>query len=419
MRRGDDREFFDEEIRPVVQPSILRRLRTLHIATAFCTVASLSACGTLDRTALKTLDGQPPLVIAHRGASGYLPEESLEAYTKAIELGADVIEPDLISTKDGVLIARHDPNLAINTDVANHPEFANRKKTIQVDGETQTGWFAADFTLAEIRTLGCISTDAERPQQFNGKYKVVTFQEIIDLAKARSQSTGRTLAVYPETKNPTYHRDLGLPLEDKLIQMLEAAGWNRKDAPVFVQSFEPGSLKYMRSKGLKTRTVQLIDGDNIDLKTGQVTYAVPSDRPYDWTKAGDMRFFSAMVTPAGLAEIKTYADGIGPWKVYIVPVKGTVGADGKVVDVNGDGKINYADGSTQAPTTLVDDAHRAGLFVHPFTFRNEKRRLAVDYKNDPTAEYLLFYRLGVDGVFSDFTDTALAARAQYLKEIGR
>jgi glycerophosphoryl diester phosphodiesterase len=132
-----------------------------------------------------------------------------------------------------------------------------------------------------------------------------------------------------------------------------------------------------------------------------------------------MRFFSAMVTPAGLAEIKTYADGIGPWKVYIVPVKGTVGADGKVVDANGDGKINYADGSTQAPTTLVDDAHRAGLFVHPFTFRNEKRRLAVDYKNDPTAEYLLFYRLGVDGVFSDFTDTALAARAQYLKEIGR
>lgn len=368
---------------------------------------------------LKTLDGAAPIVVAHRGASGYLPEESLEAYALAIELGADVIEPDVIATKDGELIARHDPNLAINTDVAAHPEFADRKKTVQVDGETQTGWFAADFTLAEIRTLGAIITDAERPKQFDGKVKVVTIQEVFDLAKAKSASTGRTIAVYPETKNPTYHRDLGLPLEDKLIALIEKAGWNSKTAPIFVQSFEPGSLKYMRSKGLKTRMVQLIDGDAVDMKTGAMTYALPSDRPYDWTKAGDTRNFDVMVTPAGLAEIKTYADGIGPWKPYIVPVKGSFDADGKIQDINGDGKTDYSDATTQPPTSLVADAHAAGLFVHPFTFRNEKRRLAASYHNDPQAEYAQFFRLGVDGLFSDFTDTAVAARDSYLREMAQ
>ena len=335
---------------------------------------------------LATLDGKPPLVVAHRGASGYLPEETLEAYARAVELGADVIEMDLVSTKDGVLIARHDPNLAISTDVATRPEFASRKKTMQVDGEMQTGWFSQDFTLAEIKRLGAISTDAERPQQFNGQYKVPTFQEIIDLAKAKSRDTGRSIGIYPETKNPTYFRELGLPTEDKLIAMLEAAGWNNRNAPVFVQSFEPGSLKYMKGKGLKTKTVQLIDGDGIDLKTGAMTYAVPVDRPYEWTKAGERRNFDVMVTPAGLAEIRTYADGIGPWKRYIVSTKGTIGADGKPVDINRDGKINDADAVSTAPTSLVADAHKAGLFVHPFTFRNESRRLASDYKGDPANE---------------------------------
>lgn len=390
----------------------------LSAAAALC-LAACSMPGAGPSSRLATLDGQPPLVVAHRGASGYLPEETQEAYVRAIELGADVIEMDLISTKDGVLIARHDPNLAISTDVATHPEFAARKKTIQVDGETQTGWFSNDFTLEEIKRLGAISTDAERPQQFNGRYKVLTFQEVIDLAKAKSRETGRTISIYPETKNPTYFRDLGLPLEDKLIAMLEAAGWNSKSAPVFVQSFEPGSLKYMKSKGLKTKIVQLIDGDGIDMKTGAMTYAVPADRPYEWTKAGDRRNFDVMVTPAGLAEIKTYADGIGPWKRYIVSMKGTIGPDGKPVDVNGDGKINDADATTLGPTLLVADAHKAGLFVHPFTFRNESRRLPADYKGDPMNEYLVYYRLGVDGVFTDFTDTALAARAAWLKQQGR
>ncbi len=384
----------------------------LTIAGAALLVA---ACASPSGAGLKTLDGKPPLVAAHRGASGYLPEETLEAYVRAVELGADFIELDLISTKDGVLVARHDPNLAINTDVASHPEFAARKRTTKVDGEEQTGWFSNDFTLAEIKTLGAISTDAQRPQEFNGKFKIATFEEVIALAKRKSQETGRTIGIYPETKNPSYFRLLGLPLEDKMLALLDQAGWRERDAPVLLQSFEPGSLKYMRSKGSKLRMVQLIDGDSVDLKTGAVTFGVPSDRPYDWTLAGDKRNFDAMITPAGLAEIKTYADGIGPWKRYIVSVKGKVGADGKVQDVNGDGKINDADATTLAPTTLIADAHRAGLFVHAFTFRNESRRLAVDYNGDPRREYLQFYALGVDGLFTDFTDTALAARADYLR----
>lgn len=389
-----------------------------HLALCALSAAVLTACGGSDPLPLLTLDGKQPLVVAHRGASGYLPEETLEAYVKAIEMGADVIEPDLISTKDGVLIARHDPNLAYSTDVANHPEFASRKKTTQVDGETQTGWFASDFTLAEIKTLGGISTDAERPQQYNGLYKVLTFQEIIDLAKKYSVN-GRVVAVYPETKNPTYHRELGLPLEDKLIAMIKAAGWNSKDAPIFVQSFEPSSLKYMKAQGLNTKLIQLIDADDVDLATGKLTFAAPYDRPYDWFKAGDTRLFSAMVTPAGLAEIKTYADGIGPWKPYIMSVKGQLDANGKVKDINGDGKVNYADASSLPPTTLNADAHKAGLMVHAYTFRNESRRIPADFKNDPKAEYKAFYRLGIDGVFSDFADTALQARAEYLREMGR
>jgi glycerophosphoryl diester phosphodiesterase len=396
--------------------TLQRQPRARLVVPAFLVV--LAACATSPGTSLKTLDGKPPLVAAHRGASGYLPEETIEAYVKAIELGADFIELDLVSTKDGVLIARHDPNLAISTDVAQHPEFAARKRTTRVDGEEQTGWFCDDFTLAEIKTLGAISTDAQRPQEFNGKFKVPTFDEVIALAQRKSREVGRPIGIYPETKNPSYFRLLGLPLEDKMLASLDRAGWNSRSAPVLLQSFEPGSLKYMRSKGSTLRMVQLIDGDSVDLKTGAVTFDVPSDRPYDWTLAGDKRNFDVMVTPAGLAEIKTYADGIGPWKRYIVSVKGTVGADGKVVDRNGDGKINDADADALAPTTLIADAHRAGLFVHAFTFRNEGRRLAASYGGDPKREYLQYYALGLDGLFTDFTDTALAARAEYLRGLG-
>lgn len=375
----------------------------------------LAACGGgHDTVRLDTLDGKPPLVVAHRGAGGYLPEETIEAYVMAIDMGADAIEPDAVSTKDGVLIARHDPNLAFSTDVADHPEFAGRKRTMQVDGDVQEGWFASDFTLAEIKTLGGVSTDAERPQQYNGKYKIATIGEVIALIK----QSGKPISLYVETKNPTFHRQIGLPLEDKLLTLLTAAGWTGRSAPVFVQSFEPGSLKYMRSKGSTLKMVQLIDADDVDLKTGALTYAAPFDRPYDWAVAGDKRLFSEMVTAAGLAEIKTYADGIGPWKRYIVSIKGQVGTDGKVVDVNGDGKVNESDATTLPASTLVADAHKAGLLVHPYTFRNEARRLAANYQGDPKQEYRQFFALGVDGLFSDFADTALAARAAYLKQAG-
>ena len=381
--------------------------RRTVLALAVGSALALSACGGSDTAPLLTLDGNAPLVIGHRGAPGYLPEETLEAYQRAIDMGADVIEPDVISTKDGVLIARHDPQLSITTDIASHPEFANRKVTRSLDGDTAVSdWWASDFTLAEIKTLGAIQPLTERPQQFNGLYKVVTLQEVIDLAKAQSIAKGRSIGVYPETKNPTFHRNLGVPLEDKLIATIKAAGWNSKTAPIFVQSFEPSSLKYMRSQGLTTRMVQLVDGDDYDFTTGGVSNpdASPYSRPYDWAVASDTRKFPAMLTPAGLAEIKTYADGIGPWKPYLVGIKGGT---------------SVATSTTTAPTTLVTDAHKAGLFVHEYTFRNEPRRLAADYKGDPKAEYLQHFRLGVDGIFSDFADTAVAARAAYLAETGR
>jgi glycerophosphoryl diester phosphodiesterase len=401
-------------------PEVLACALALTVITAFSAVgptstlamSGVAATNHCDK-ALPTLDGKLPLIIGHRGASGYLPEHTLEAYQLALTQGAEVIEPDLISTKDGELIARHDPNLATSTDVASRPEFTDRKRVNwPVDGEKQTGWFAHDFTLAEIKTLGAVITDPERPQENNGKFRIATLQEIIDLVETQSMKLGRTILIYPETKNPSYHRDLGLPLEDKLIAALNEAGWNSRSAPVFVQSFEPGSLKEMRSKGLKTRMVQLVDGDDIDLKTGKITYAIPFDRPYDWSTSGDERLFADMVTPAGLAEIRAYADGIGVWKPYIVPIKGHI-------DTNSDGKVDLQDATTQPPTALVAKAHKRGLFVHVFTFRNEKRRLAASYRGNPQAEYLQFFRLGVDGVFSEFPDTAVMARAIYLREFGR
>ncbi len=358
----------------------------------------------------ETAKGRLPRVVGHRGLMQHAPENTLAGFAACIRLRLG-FELDIRRTKDGVLVARHENEIGGTTDIATRPEFASRKRVdFPVDGEKQTGWFAHDFTLAEIKTLGAISTDAERPQIYNGMYKVVTFQELVDLVKAQSKASGRSIAVYPETKNPTYHRDLGLPLEDKLIALINAAGWNSKSAPIYVQSFEPDSLKRMKAAGLQTRLIQLIDADDYDLKAGTLTYAAPYDKPYDWAKAGDKRLFSAMVTPAGLAEIKAYADGIGPWKPYVVPVKGTLDAAGNMIDRNGDGKVNLNDASTQAPTSLITDAHKAGLFVHLYTFRNEKRRLAYDYNGDPQAEYLQFYRLGIDGLFSDFPDTAITSR---------
>lgn len=390
----------------------------LVYALTCAAAATLVACGGSGPAPFLTLDGTQPMVLGHRGSAGYLPDHTLEGYRLAIQNGADFIEPDLVATKDGELIARHEPNITGTTDVATRPEFASRKTTRMVDGVSETGWFAGDFTLAEIKTLRAVQPLSDRNQSFNGKYQIPTLREVLDLAKLEGTKVGRVVGVYPETKHPTYHVDANLKLEDRLLAILSEYGYTKKDSPVIVQSFEVSNLQYLRTK-TQVRLVQLIDGDDYDFKTGAVTLAPPYDRPYDWARTGKAGTFATMLTPAGLAAIKTYADGIGPWKPYLVPVKGTFDAAGKMLDLNGDGVVNYNDTVSQPATSVVADAHKAGLVVHPYTFRNEAKRLAFDYKGDPKNEYLQFYRLGVDGLFTDFTDTAVAARAIYLKELGR
>jgi len=388
-------------------------------AVSLATTLTLVACGgNDDPMSFQTLNGQAPLVVGHRGAAGYLPDHTLEGYLKAIGMGADFIEPDLVATQDGELIARHEPNITGTTDVGSRPEFASRKTTRKVDGVDETGWFATDFTLAEIKTLRAIQPLSDRSTAYNGLYQIPTLREVLNLAKTEGAKRGKTIGVYPETKHPTYHEDAGLKLEDRLLAILAEYGYTKKDAPVIIQSFETANLKYLNTK-TDVRLAQLVDGDDYDFKTGAVTFAAPYDRPYDWTRAGKTELFGSMVTPAGLAEIAKYADGVGPWKPYIIPVKGSYGTDGKMVDVNKDGAVNYMDASSAAPTTLIADAHKVGLTVHTWTFRNEAKRLSFDLKGDPKAEYLLFYRAGIDGLFSDFSDTAVAARNDYLKELGR
>jgi glycerophosphoryl diester phosphodiesterase len=362
---------------------------------------------------------QSPLVIGHRGASGYLPDHTLESYALAIKLGADYIEPDLVATKDGHLIARHEPNITSTTDVRSHPEFANRETTKVVDGVAETGFFASDFTLAEIKTLRAVQPLGERPQQFNGRFKIPTFSEVIALAKRKSRQLDRRIGVYPETKHPTYHADLGLRLERRLVNVLRRAGLNHHRAPVFIQSFEQSNLKLL-NRLTPVRLVQLVDANDVD-PAGTITYAPPFDRPYDWTVSGDpelqSRLFSFFVTDEGLEEISTYADGIGPWKPYIVSSRAiALNPDGTVADANGDGLVNETDRELLPPTDLVERAHDHDLLIHTWTFRNEQRRLASDYEGNPINEYLLFYALGVDGVFSDFPDTAFTARELFRLE---
>ena len=379
-----------------------------------------------DRDGFNTLDGRAPLVIAHRGASSYFPEETIEAYRLAIAMGVDVIEPDIVMSKDGVLIARHDITLATSTNVADHLEFAARKRAGENgDGEpVAADWFVSDFTLAELKTLGAKSPNHAAAKVYNGLFKIATFAEILDLIKLKAVETGRIVAVYPETKNPSYHLALWkagkIParMEDTLVAMINAYGLNAKTAPIFVQSFEPSSLQYMRSLGSKVRQVQLIDAYDIDFKTGKMLYGTsPAERVYsqptDWKLAGSNDLFDTMLTPAGLAKIKQYADGIGPWKPMIVPVKCVLDAANNCKDLDGNGLFDgYPDSVQQPATTLVTDAHRAGLFVHEYTFRSEKGyyHLPYDVKGDPVKEYQRHYRLGVDGVFSDAPDTALYAR---------
>ena len=323
-------------------------------------------------------------MIGHRGASGYRPEHTLASYRLAIEMGADYIEPDLVSTKDHVLVARHENDITATTNVADHPEFAGRKTTKVIDGISITGWFTEDFTLAELRTLRAKERLPDiRPANtaFDGLYQIPTFQQVIDLAKRRH------VGIYPETKHPTYFRSISLPLEEPLVQALRANGYRGRNAPVFIQSFEVGNLQRL-NRMTNVQLVQLIDA------TG---------KPYDFVVSGDPRTYADLITPAGLAEIATYADGIGPNKNLIVP--------------------RDAQNRLTSPTTLVRDAQRAGLLVHPWTFRRENTFLPEDFRlgdpsspeylrarGDEPAELALFYRLGVDGLFADNADTAVAVR---------
>jgi glycerophosphoryl diester phosphodiesterase len=296
-----------------------------------------------------------PIVIAHRGASGYRPEHTLAGYALAARMGADYIEPDLVSTKDGVLVARHENEIGGTTDVADHPEFTGRRTTKAIDGVALTGWFTEDFTLAELETVRAKERiPATRPRNtlYDGRYQVPTLQEVIDLSKRLSRELGRPIGIYPETKHPTYFRTIGLPLEEPLVDALDGLDH------VFVQSFEADSLQRMPG--------------------------FPRVR--------------LLTEPADLEQIAAYAEAVGPRKRLIVP--------------------RDDDGRSLPPTSFVDDAHRAGLLVHPYTFRNENSFLPLELRSSPDpaaygrafAEYEQFFGLGVDGVFSDNADTAVEAR---------
>jgi glycerophosphoryl diester phosphodiesterase len=327
-----------------------------------------------------------PIVIGHRGASAYRPEHTIGSYRLAIAMGADYIEPDLVFTKDGELVARHEPDIGATTDVADHPEFASRRTSRTIDGVAYANtWFTFDFTLAELKTLRAKERiPAVRPHNTSqdGIYEVPTFQEVIDLAKARG------VGIYPETKHPTFFESLGHSFDAPLLAALRRNGLDRRGAKVFIQSFEVANLERLNRR-TRVRLVQLIDSRNA---------------PADFVARGDTRTYDDLVTPAGLAEIATYADGIGPEKSRIVPG-------------------NTAGTPLGEPTTLVRDAHREGLVVHPFTFRPENSFLAQDFRvgdpaspeylrarGDQPAELKLYYRLGVDGVFADNPDTAVAVR---------
>ncbi|MGY0196654.1 glycerophosphodiester phosphodiesterase [Leptothrix sp. BB-4] len=348
-----------------------------------------------------------PIVIGHRGATGYLPEHTLASYALAIELGADFVEPDLVATRDGHLIARHEPNMIATTNVSKLPQFRDRLRKAIVDGIEEQGYFASDFTLAEIKTLRAVQAVPERDHRFDGEFEIPTLDEIIALVKRKSETKGRQIGIYPETKHPTYHQQIGLPLEDRLLATLEKAGWNHRDAPVYIQSFETANLKYLHSK-TRVKLVQLVDANDQN-PDGSLDFTAPFNRPYDWTVEGRTGLFKDVLTPAGLDEVKTYADGIGPWKYYLLPTACTL-VNGVCADINGDGKVNEADRHRLPGTDVVANAHARGLVVHPYTFRNEQRRLSADEGGLPAKEYMAFYAHGVDGLFADYPDTAAAAR---------
>jgi glycerophosphoryl diester phosphodiesterase len=383
-------------------------------ALVSASMLTLAGCNDNNDNSTPVANTPKPLVYGHRGAAGYMPDHTLEGYKKGIELGADYVEPDLVMTKDGILVCRHEPNIGGTTDVASHPEFATRKTTKMVDGvEVKDDWFVSDFTLEELKTLKARQPlPAERTTEFDGKFNVPTFEEMIQTVQAENTRLGKKVGIIPEIKHSTFHAGIfGLhKIEDETVRILNKYGYTKKDSPAIIQSFEVSNLIYLNSK-TDVRLVQLIDGDGLD-KDGKMQFAAPSDRPYDWTAAGiTNKTYGDMLSKEGLAAIKLYADIIGPWKPYIISSK-QVDADnnGQPDDLNKDGMIDERDRVLLPASDVVKNAHAVGLEVVPFTFRNEPRRLASDYKGDPKAEYKKFYDAGVDGLFTDFVDTAVAAR---------
>ena len=373
----------------------------LKKSTILIAAAAVVACGGDDDSGFKTLDAEAPLVIGHRGASGFLPEHTLESYRLAIEQGADYIEPDLVMTSDGQLIARHEPVLDGTTDVAS--KFpASRMSTRILDGVSTTAYFASDFTLAEIKTLGTTQSRSGRPAQYNGLYKIPTLDEVIALAAAEGSKAGRTIGIYPEVKHSTFMAGIfgANVVEDALLAKLHAAYGNVAGAPVFIQSFEVSNLQYLNTK-TSIRLIQLVDADDVKAD-GSMSLVAPYRQPYDFVVKGDARLFSDLLTSAGLDFVKTYADGIGPWKPYLVK---TVD-DG--VDRNGDGKLSIEDRRVDGSTGVIEMAHQKGLMVHTWTFRNDASGYGF---SDPKAEMQFYMRLGVDGVFTDFPITGVEALA--------
>lgn len=367
-------------------------------ATAFViTTMSANATNNTQTASVKT-----PTVIGHRGASGYVPEHTLGSYALAIEMGADYIEPDLVVTKDGILVARHENEISGTTDVASHPEFASRKATKTIDGNSVTGWFTEDFTLRELKTLRAIERLPDlRPTntRFNGDFQIPTLMEVLDLVRGTNQRfrleaqrngkrKPRIIGVYPETKHPTYFVSIGLPMEATLVENLHRAGLNKASSPVFIQSFEVGNLKALRTM-TPLPLVQLMDA---------------SGKPYDFVISGDPRTYADLTSPANLAEIATYADGIGVNKSLMIP--------------------RDASGNLATPTALIQNAHTVGLIVHGWTFRAENYFLPTNFKSanpsDPTelgdleGEIKVFLDAGMDGFFSDNPDRGDKARDAFV-----
>ncbi|MDN4172509.1 glycerophosphodiester phosphodiesterase [Nocardioides sp. SOB77] len=328
-----------------------------------------------------------PIVVGHRGASGYRPEHTLAAYRLAVQLGADYIEPDLVSTKDGVLVARHENEISGTTDVADHPEFADRRTTKTIDGRAVTGWFTEDFTLAELKTLRAKERLPQvRPDntRYDGRFEVPTFAEVLELVARLEKETGRTIGVAPETKHPTYFDSIGLSLEEPLVRLLRKHDLDGRRAKVLLQSFETGNLREL-DRMVDAPIEQLVDA---------------AGGPYDLAASGTT--YRQMVTPAGLRQVARYADWLGPNKDLVLP--------------------RDAAGALTGPSTLVADAHRAGLRVVVFTVRDENQFMATDFrrgtsptaKGDVRAELLALFEAGVDGVFADHPDSAVDAREEWL-----